>query len=43
MTDEKYMALALTNAKRGVGKVDPNPLVGAVIVKGGKIIGTGWH
>ena len=43
MTDEKYMALALTNAKRGVGKVNPNPLVGAVIVKDGKIIGTGWH
>jgi len=43
MTDENYMALALALAERGVGKVDPNPLVGAVIVKDGKTVGTGWH
>ena len=43
MTDEEYMALALKQALRGVGKVDPNPLVGAVIVKDGKIIGRGAH
>jgi diaminohydroxyphosphoribosylaminopyrimidine deaminase/5-amino-6-(5-phosphoribosylamino)uracil reductase len=43
MTDEKYMNLALTLAKKGIGFVNPNPLVGAVIVKNGKIIGQGWH
>ena len=29
--------------KIGIGAVDPNPLVGAVIVKDGEIIGEGWH
>jgi diaminohydroxyphosphoribosylaminopyrimidine deaminase/5-amino-6-(5-phosphoribosylamino)uracil reductase len=43
MTDEKYMNLALTLAKKGIGFVNPNPLVGAVIVKESKIIGLGWH
>ncbi len=41
--DEKYMALALELAERGRGWVNPNPLVGAVIVKEGKIISEGWH
>lgn len=41
--NEKYMKYALTLAKRGVGKVNPNPLVGAVLVKAGKIIGEGYH
>ncbi len=43
MTDEKYMNLALTHAKKGIGLVNPNPLVGAVIIKERKIIGQGWH
>lgn len=43
MTDEKYMNLALTLAKKGIGFVNPNPMVGALIVKEGKIIGQGWH
>jgi diaminohydroxyphosphoribosylaminopyrimidine deaminase/5-amino-6-(5-phosphoribosylamino)uracil reductase len=43
MTDEKYMNLALTLAKKGIGSVNPNPLVGAIIVKENKIIGQGWH
>ncbi len=43
MTDENYMNLALTLARKGIGFVNPNPLVGAVIVKEGKIIGQGWH
>jgi len=42
-SDEKYMARAIELAKRGTGGVNPNPLVGAVIVKDGKIIGEGWH
>lgn len=41
--DEKYMKLAMNLAKRGEGKVNPNPLVGAVIVKDNKIISKGYH
>lgn len=41
--EEKYMRRAIELAKRGIGKVNPNPLVGAVIVKDGKIIGEGFH
>ncbi len=37
------MDRALTLAWRGWGRVVPNPLVGAVVVKGGKVIGEGWH
>lgn len=41
--DEFYMARALELAKNGMGFVNPNPMVGAVVVKNGKIIGEGWH
>lgn len=37
------MERALELAQRGKGKVNPNPMVGAVIVRNGKIIGEGWH
>jgi diaminohydroxyphosphoribosylaminopyrimidine deaminase/5-amino-6-(5-phosphoribosylamino)uracil reductase len=37
------MQLALSLARRGYGSTSPNPMVGAVLVKGGKIIGRGWH
>lgn len=37
------MKLAIELAKKGKGKVNPNPMVGAVIVNGGKIIGQGYH
>jgi diaminohydroxyphosphoribosylaminopyrimidine deaminase/5-amino-6-(5-phosphoribosylamino)uracil reductase len=40
---DKFMKAAIRLAKKGVGKVSPNPLVGAVLVKGGKIIGKGHH
>lgn len=43
MTDEYYMARAIELAKKGMGFVNPNPMVGAVVVKNGKIIGEGWH
>ena len=43
MTDEHYMKMALELAKRGAPWAYPNPLVGAVIVKNGRIIGKGWH
>jgi len=38
-----YMRRALQLAKKGAGKVSPNPMVGAVIVKDGRIIGAGYH
>ncbi|AJF29256.1 bifunctional diaminohydroxyphosphoribosylaminopyrimidine deaminase/5-amino-6-(5-phosphoribosylamino)uracil reductase RibD [Clostridium botulinum] len=41
--NEKYMELALELAKKGEGKVNPNPLVGALIVKDNEIIGSGYH
>ena len=41
--NEKYMELALTLALKGKGTVSPNPMVGAVIVKDGRIIGEGYH
>lgn len=43
MADEKYMHRAIELAKGGIGAVDPNPLVGAVIVKDNRIIGEGFH
>jgi len=41
--DEKYMSVALKLARRGIGSVEPNPAVGAVIVKANQIIGSGRH
>ena len=43
MFDEQYMRRAIELAKRGMGYTSPNPMVGAVIVKDGRIIGEGWH
>ena len=40
---EKYMQMAIDLANQGKGFVNPNPLVGAVIVKDGRIIGIGYH
>ncbi|MDU3828168.1 MAG: riboflavin biosynthesis protein RibD, partial [Peptostreptococcus sp.] len=41
--DQHYMKIALDLAKRGIARVSPNPLVGAVIVKDDQIIGKGYH
>ncbi|MBV9645147.1 MAG: bifunctional diaminohydroxyphosphoribosylaminopyrimidine deaminase/5-amino-6-(5-phosphoribosylamino)uracil reductase RibD [Verrucomicrobia bacterium] len=41
--DKHYMRLALRQARRGLGKTSPNPAVGAVLVRDGVILGTGWH
>ncbi len=40
---EKYMSLALKLAERGKGQVNPNPMVGAVIVSKGRVVGKGYH
>jgi diaminohydroxyphosphoribosylaminopyrimidine deaminase/5-amino-6-(5-phosphoribosylamino)uracil reductase len=41
--DETYMKMAMELAEGGIGFVNPNPLVGAVIVKDDRIIGAGFH
>jgi diaminohydroxyphosphoribosylaminopyrimidine deaminase/5-amino-6-(5-phosphoribosylamino)uracil reductase len=41
--DEKFMRQALALAERGRGHTHPNPVVGAVIVRGGKVLATGYH
>ncbi len=41
--EEKYMLRAIELAKQAVGNTSPNPLVGAVIVKDGRVIGEGYH
>jgi len=43
MNDEYYMKLALKLAAKGQGHTSPNPMVGAIIVKNGQIIGQGYH
>ncbi len=42
-TDVQYMKRALRLAQRGEGFVEPNPMVGCVIVKNSQVIGQGWH
>src|ERR1700682_4544403 len=43
MSDEHWMQRALALAERGRGYVEPNSLVGAVVVRDGQIVGEGWH
>ncbi|MBN1756404.1 bifunctional diaminohydroxyphosphoribosylaminopyrimidine deaminase/5-amino-6-(5-phosphoribosylamino)uracil reductase RibD [bacterium] len=43
MNDREYMGLVLKLARRGLGKTSPNPMVGALLVKDGRIIGQGYH
>ena len=43
MTDQNYMLQAIQLARQGEGWTNPNPMVGAVIVKNGRIIGKGYH
>ncbi|HEY9135656.1 MAG TPA: bifunctional diaminohydroxyphosphoribosylaminopyrimidine deaminase/5-amino-6-(5-phosphoribosylamino)uracil reductase RibD [Pseudomonadales bacterium] len=42
-SDTQYMALALQSAEKGLYTTQPNPRVGCVLVKDGRIIGQGWH
>ena len=39
--DQRFMALALTLGRRGLGNAWPNPAVGAVVVKDGVVVGRG--
>jgi diaminohydroxyphosphoribosylaminopyrimidine deaminase / 5-amino-6-(5-phosphoribosylamino)uracil reductase len=41
--DQRWMRMALRLAARGEGKTSPNPMVGAVVVKSGRLAGSGWH
>ncbi|WPP50553.1 bifunctional diaminohydroxyphosphoribosylaminopyrimidine deaminase/5-amino-6-(5-phosphoribosylamino)uracil reductase RibD [Catalinimonas niigatensis] len=41
--EEKYMQQVFDLARKGEGRVSPNPLVGCIIVRDGDIIGQGWH
>ena len=43
MDDEQYLEEAFSLAERGHGGTHPNPLVGAVLVKDGEVVGRGWH
>lgn len=43
IVDETYMKMALSLAEQGRGWTSPNPLVGAVVVKDGKVVGKGFH
>ena len=38
-----HMRRALELARRGWGRVHPNPMVGAVVVREGRVVGEGWH
>lgn len=41
--DRQWMALAFEEARKGIGRTAPNPPVGAVVVRDGKLLGKGWH
>jgi diaminohydroxyphosphoribosylaminopyrimidine deaminase/5-amino-6-(5-phosphoribosylamino)uracil reductase len=43
MNDNEYMQMALTLAEKGCGRVSPNPMVGAVVVHAGRVVGQGYH
>ena len=42
-SDETHLMRAIELAERGRGRTSPNPLVGAVVVKEGRVLGEGWH
>ncbi|HEU0109196.1 MAG TPA: bifunctional diaminohydroxyphosphoribosylaminopyrimidine deaminase/5-amino-6-(5-phosphoribosylamino)uracil reductase RibD, partial [Vicinamibacteria bacterium] len=41
--DPRWMARALELARRGLGETNPNPMVGCILVKSGRMVGRGWH
>jgi diaminohydroxyphosphoribosylaminopyrimidine deaminase/5-amino-6-(5-phosphoribosylamino)uracil reductase len=42
-TDHVFLARAVELAQRGLGRVHPNPVVGAVVARDGDVLGEGWH
>ncbi len=42
-TDREHLGRAIDLAERGRGRASPNPLVGAVLVRDGEVVGEGWH
>jgi diaminohydroxyphosphoribosylaminopyrimidine deaminase / 5-amino-6-(5-phosphoribosylamino)uracil reductase len=42
-TDREHVTRAIELARNGIGRVHPNPIVGAVIVRDGVVVGSGWH
>ena len=42
-SDHLHLARAIDLAERGLGRASPNPVVGAVIVRDGSVLGEGWH
>ncbi len=43
MSDKHFMQMALDLAAKGKGRTSPNPMVGAVLVRGNRVVGQGWH
>lgn len=43
LADNDWMRRSLRLAQRGLGAVEPNPMVGAVLVRDGRLLGEGWH
>src|SRR5690348_4723157 len=41
--DEKFMRAALAEGRKGLGTVSPNPAVGAVLVREGRVVASGYH
>src|SRR5712692_12032255 len=41
--DQRHMTAALRLARKGLGRTSPNPAVGALVVAGDRVAGTGWH
>ncbi|HEY5996956.1 MAG TPA: riboflavin biosynthesis protein RibD, partial [Candidatus Deferrimicrobiaceae bacterium] len=41
--DKTFMRQALRLARKGLGRTSPNPAVGAVLVRNGRVVGSGWH
>lgn len=41
--DERFLRRAIALARNGVGKTSPNPAVGAVVARGDRVLGEGWH
>jgi diaminohydroxyphosphoribosylaminopyrimidine deaminase / 5-amino-6-(5-phosphoribosylamino)uracil reductase len=42
-TDREHVSRAIELARNGLGRVHPNPIVGALVVRDGEVLGTGWH